>query len=242
MSQALHIFRATALHLRGRIALVMLLVGLAAALRSRGASIGTAADLVEVLAFWFLIAGAVHDEPIPGNRQFWVTRPFRWQSLLGAKVLFVIAFVSFPALLADCAVLYRYGFSPFEDPAALLARHLLINLSLTIPPLALAAVTAGIGQFAAGAFTLAAIVVSNQYLGWMHSAIPHLAFSSSLVLTVLTAIMLAAVMIRQYAARTTTACRALLLLAVLIRLAPWTRDAVEGLLIQSEREQRMPPS
>ncbi len=48
------------------------------------------------MAWWFLVSLAVYGEPLPGNRQFWITRPYRWTSLLGAKLLFIVAFVSFP--------------------------------------------------------------------------------------------------------------------------------------------------
>ena len=49
----------------------------------------------------FLIGRLVLAEAIPGDRQFWITRPYRWQSLLGAKVLFIIAFVNLPILAAQ---------------------------------------------------------------------------------------------------------------------------------------------
>ena len=57
------------------------------------------------MAWWFLASLAVYGESLPGNRQFWVTRPYRWTSLLGAKLLFLVAFVSLPLLLADCFIL-----------------------------------------------------------------------------------------------------------------------------------------
>src|SRR5208337_3681267 len=56
------------------------------------------------MAWWYLASLAVYGEPLPGDRQFWVTRPYRWTSLLGAKLLFIVAFVSFPLLLADCLI------------------------------------------------------------------------------------------------------------------------------------------
>ena len=38
-----------------------------------------------------------------GDRQFWITRPYRWQSLLGAKVRFVLVFLNLPMTVADPA-------------------------------------------------------------------------------------------------------------------------------------------
>ena len=42
---------------------------------------------VMVLIGWFLlIVRVIHDEVLVGDRQFWVTRPYEWKKLLGAKV------------------------------------------------------------------------------------------------------------------------------------------------------------
>src|SRR5256885_7885270 len=45
------------------------------------------------LAWWTLIARVIHDEVLPGDNQFWITRPYSWKSLLGAKALFILAFI-----------------------------------------------------------------------------------------------------------------------------------------------------
>ena len=55
------------------------------------------------LVAWYLIARLIHAETLPGDRQFWITRPYRWQSLLGAKVLFVLVFLNLPMTVADAA-------------------------------------------------------------------------------------------------------------------------------------------
>ena len=40
---------------------------------------------------WACVAAlAVQEEPLVGDRNFWTTRPYRWPSLLGAKLMFVI--------------------------------------------------------------------------------------------------------------------------------------------------------
>jgi hypothetical protein len=233
MNQALHIFRANARHHRARIALVVLMVGIGAAVRSRGTQ--SPFDLVVVLGVWFLIEGAVHDETIPGDRQFWVTRPYRWQSLLGAKVLFVLAFVSWPVLVTDCAMLYKGGFSPFDDLGGLLARQVLVNLWLSVPPLALAAVTNGLAEFAGVAVTLALVVTSNKFLGYLpDTGLWAYGFVSSLILTAFSVATIVFALLRQYSARSTAVCRVVVAVAGLGWLLPWTHEAAQWLAIGAQ--------
>src|SRR5258707_5352059 len=61
------------------------------------------------LAWWTLIARVIHDEALPGDSQFWITRPYSWKSLLGAKALFILAFINLPMLLADGVIVRAYG-------------------------------------------------------------------------------------------------------------------------------------
>ena len=63
-----------------------------------------------LLAFWaFLCARLIQAEPIPGDRQFWITRPYEWSSLLGAKLLFVVVCIGIPLLAADASILGERG-------------------------------------------------------------------------------------------------------------------------------------
>lgn len=97
MQQALHIFKKDVRYLSGEILLVIALAGVFAW--------KLAAQWAEILlpiAAVYLIARLIHAEAIPGERQFWTTRPYRWQSLLAAKILFILAFVSGPTLVAIC--------------------------------------------------------------------------------------------------------------------------------------------
>src|SRR5229473_473509 len=49
----------------------------------------------------FLIAGAVHQDAIPGVRQDWLVRPVKRRDLLLAKLLSVLVMVQAPILAAD---------------------------------------------------------------------------------------------------------------------------------------------
>ncbi len=95
----------------------------------------------------FLIARVVHAEPIPGDTQFWITRPYRWQSLLGAKLLFILIVVNVPMFLARLSLLIRNGFSPSFEFVPLVWSQVLILIGICLPAAALAALTADILPF-----------------------------------------------------------------------------------------------
>ncbi len=43
------------------------------------------------IAWSFAVVRVIQGESLVGDRQFWLTRPYEWQKLLAAKVLFVLA-------------------------------------------------------------------------------------------------------------------------------------------------------
>jgi len=42
------------------------------------------------LTWWALAARVIHSEALPGDRQFWLTRPYRRQPAGARKALFII--------------------------------------------------------------------------------------------------------------------------------------------------------
>jgi hypothetical protein len=46
-------------------------------------------ELLVGIGWSLLIVRVVHEEPLVGDRQFWVTRPYEWKKLLAAKALFI---------------------------------------------------------------------------------------------------------------------------------------------------------
>ena len=58
----------------------------------------------------YLIARLIHAEAIPGHNQFWLTRPYRWRSLLGAKLAFILLCVNLPMFAARLILLLLQGF------------------------------------------------------------------------------------------------------------------------------------
>lgn len=165
MRQALHIFLKDIHHLRLEIYLVL---ALAATLAWQNADQWT--QILFALAAAYLIARSIQDEPIPGDRQFWITRPYRWKSLLAAKALFIVVFVNVPSLLAQIYLLSRAGF-PLGHNAGSLVWSQLLDLSVVwLPIAALAALTSSLFSFNNSALVIIAVTFVLQQVGIMHAA------------------------------------------------------------------------
>jgi hypothetical protein len=129
MRQAIHIFKKDARHLRWPIALLMAWLAARAALSPlyspfyNGWGWNRTLDSLDFLlpvVWWFLLAAAIHNESLVGDRQFWVTRPYSWRSLAAAKGLFLVVFILLPTLVCDSVILAIAGFSPGRLAADLL--------------------------------------------------------------------------------------------------------------------------
>ena len=114
-------------------------------------------DWLQILlpvAWWFTIAHVIHSERLVGDRQFWITRPYSWKSLVAAKVLFCAAFLILPFLVSDCVILSATGFSPWGLVPALLWKQCKTAAVFMLPPFLLAALTRGMRQFLLVCFAL----------------------------------------------------------------------------------------
>src|ERR1044071_985168 len=138
MRQAPHIFRKDVRYLWREICLVQAMAAIFAW------STPEAIGLLLFPAMGYLIARLVHAEALPGDRQFWITRPYRWQSLLAAKLLFILAFVNLPILLAQWRMVAAGGFPLAAYAPGMLWAQVLLILILSLPVAALAAVTRSI--------------------------------------------------------------------------------------------------
>jgi hypothetical protein len=158
MRQALHIFKKDVRHLWFEIAVAVTLVaafGFVGVRRElwlidpviNRTAAWTMVQILLPLAWWTLIARAIHDETLPGDRQFWITRPYSWRSLLAAKALFILTFINLPMLLADAVIVRAYGFHPFgTELVGLLWRQVLLVIIFVLPIATLSALTAGFVQ------------------------------------------------------------------------------------------------
>jgi hypothetical protein len=117
------------------------------------------------LSWWILITRVVHAESLVGDRQWWITRPYEWSQLLGAKLLFLAAFVLLPFFAAQCVLLEEAGFRWFEYLPGLGLNLVLVFGILVGPLLALAAVTSGFGKMTLTLLGALVVVILIGVLG-----------------------------------------------------------------------------
>jgi hypothetical protein len=111
----------------------------------------------------YLIARLIHADAAAGDRQFWITRPYRWHSLLGAKVLFILTLVDLPVCIAQWAILAKESFTlPNVWRGLLWEQFLILGVALSFA--ALAALTRGMVPFIATAIVTEGIVIGISYI------------------------------------------------------------------------------
>ena len=130
------------------------------------------------ISWWVLVARLVHEERLVGNTQFWVTRPYQWPLLLGAKALFVAVFVYLPFVAVQCVLLLVAGFSPFSQAPGLIFNAVLLTGILVLPLMALSVLTSNLARMT---LVLLGIVVYVAGLVTVANFVPRLASSPSLV-------------------------------------------------------------
>ena len=142
MQQAWHIFKKDCRYLwREIILLLVLAIAFCFAM----------ADILEgigAVAVAFVLARLIHAEAIPGENQFWITRPYCWQSLLAAKLIFIVTFVNLPVLISQSLILFVRHFPVGAVLPGLLWTQVLIFFGLALPIAAGAAMTSGLVPFA----------------------------------------------------------------------------------------------
>jgi hypothetical protein len=177
------------------------------------------------ISWLVLISRLVHDEELVGDRQFWITRPYTWYSLLASKVLYLAVFVGVPFLLMQAWLLHHAGLYPTLLVPALLKNLLYIAALFLLPLFVIAVVTATFPRYISsvlGGFIYLFIVVSFAAYKWPESFVtPWLPETVG----VLAFAMIIAAVIIQYARRKTLIARVLLVavplvVVVLVLIAP----------------------
>jgi hypothetical protein len=239
MREILHIFRKDVRSLWWEIAVTLLMLAALAWMEPRTTPFwnaqtkllnGAAQSLkiMLVLGWWLLIASVVHQEPLPGDRQYWLTRPISWVRLLGAKLLFFLVFVHVPLFLADCVILAQAGFTPAEHLSGLLTKQVFTAALIVSPAVMLAAVTKGFAQMVLWAFgTLAFGILAVTVLSHGSSVgLGALSWMNLVLCAVISLAGTAATFLLQYRDRrtawswTVVACVAVST-ALSLSLAPW---------------------
>ena len=170
------------------------------------------------LAWSFLIALAMLEDPAESDTPFWATVPCKWPSLLAAKAVFVAIVIHVPYLVACAVILQSRGFPPAEYLTVLFSRQLVL-LAITTASVGLAAVVRNVTQFMALAILLATAITA-PYMGWDRDGanIAHIRHILAFTVAALAACWIA---IAQYARRNTFLSRQLGIGVILIVAAIW---------------------
>lgn len=160
--------------------------------------------MVLIITVWVVSALVIQQEPVPGDRQFWLTRPYSRRSLLAAKGLFLVAFVFAPMLAADVAMLASVGFSPGDHVVSLLWKQVMAAVLWVVPAVCLASVTRSISTYLLA--SMGGVVIANI----ASRGITHTVSWNGLAWTIMAAILVVvlaaapAVLSLQYLRRLTT--------------------------------------
>lgn len=163
-----------------------------------GLSIEVVLMLLIPISWWLLVTRVVQEERLVGDRQFWITRPYEWQNLLGAKTLIIAGCIYLPLGAAQLWLLSAASLHPGSHFGAMLYDWVLLTALLILPIAALAAVTRNIARMVltmlgvlVAAATMTAILLSLLQGGLLHSPIDNynhldvplvLAFCSAVIL------------------------------------------------------------
>ncbi len=198
------------------------------------------ATILLPLACWFLIANVVYEEPLVGDKQFWLTRPYSRISLLASKLLFLGLFINVPLFLCDCYTLTALGYPVIGNIGWLLLRQILVSVWLVWPAFGIATLTSGFAQLGAAALWLGLGALFCSWLSGFGHRPPIADFVNDSVHRALLLAVLFAIIPWQYRKRKTKAGRitlALLILAAFLPLIPsvtafelqriWSQPAID---------------
>lgn len=175
IQQALHIFRKDARHLRfelaasGLLLVILLLTSVQSwesvqesGVRAYIYRLGPLMMLI-LLSWALLIARVIQTEALPGDRHFWLTRPYNRGSLVLAKLLFAVAFINLPLLVVQAAIVAMNGLPLSANLGGLFSNQMVLSTVLLLPVAAVAALTRNLAQFIpAMLLTVAVIAIPIQ--------------------------------------------------------------------------------
>lgn len=144
------IFRKDARHLWLQIAVLVMLMALVAWLDPTYR--GDKASYYDLLCSFALpltcgliVISVIHEEKLPGDRQYWLTRPYSRTELIAAKVLFMAVFINLPLLAHHICVYAALGIPPQNHIGALLWKQVFFTAFYILPAAGLAVITRTLG-------------------------------------------------------------------------------------------------
>ncbi|MEO8099112.1 MAG: hypothetical protein ABI811_15520 [Acidobacteriota bacterium] len=209
--QALHVFRKDAREFRLEIAgvliltLLLILTGVQSweSLQERGGPNSDPGEILGVLlaiTWSLLIARVIQAEALPGDRHFWLTRPYSRTSLVLSKALFIAVFLNLPLMFAQAMIVSLDGLPLFSNLGGLLWNQVLITVVLFLPAAAAAVLTRNLAQFVPAAVLTVALMAGPVNEGKV-SALGALEWIRSSLGLLVAAGIASAVVWRQYRRR-----------------------------------------
>ena len=230
MIQSLHIFRKDVRHLWPELAVyaaLLIVFALAEPQAWMGAEIFNSLLMIFLpllhalfpILWLVMIARLIHDESLVGDQQFWITRPYKWPSLLGAKLLFIVAGVILPFVAMQWFLLLHAGLHPLSAIPGLLLNLLYLTLLCWLPFTVVAAVTSTLPRAAmsmvASVIALIVILVIGGRTAGLRMDPPCLIETLGTIFAVL----LVAILLYQYMGRRTTWSRIALIATPVLLIA-----------------------
>ncbi len=169
------------------------------------------------MAWWFLAAAIVQSEAIPGDRQYWLTRPIPRGALLASKLAVAGAAASLPLFVAWCVIVAVNGHSLGEYVGALMADQVRVFLAIMLPAMALAAVTETMARFIAATFLVVLVefmqtVLTGVLRPWSLESLERITVPAAFTTCAIAAV---SILLLQYRHRATNWARAVLVAAAL---------------------------
>jgi hypothetical protein len=130
----------------------------------------TERELVSMLLFglWLLITvRVVQGESLVGDREFWPTRPYRWNQLMVEKAVFLLLCLNLPLLAAQIFLLVHAGI-PLSGSLApgLVFLQLEFIFFLTFPAAVLASITESLVQWVLAVVGVLLFALVMSWLPW----------------------------------------------------------------------------
>jgi hypothetical protein len=127
-------------------------------------------DLVPILPFllWFILTvRVVQGESLVGDREFWMTRPYRWGHLMAAKAIFLVLCLNLPMSVSEVALIHAADLPlSWSLVPGLLFLQIMLAFFFTFPAAALASITESFVQWGLAVVGIAVFYMMVSWIPW----------------------------------------------------------------------------